>query len=210
MADGRYSRIELHALVRCGHESGTPVSRPVGDRSGRVGHHHEPGQVGVLRAEPVIHPRSQAGSAAEGLASVHLAHAAAVVDAVGPARTNYRQIIRAFGGVRQPIADPQTALSMAFPLALAGQNGRFRLAHGCDRSLETVGHGLAGQLLDERLGIKQIHVARAAFHEEKNHPLGFGRKVRLLGCMRIGGGEGLIPRQHAGQRQRAKAGTAAQ
>ena len=60
---------------------------------------------------------------------------------------------------------------MAFPLALAGQNGRFRLAHGCDRSLETVGHALAGQLLDERLGIKQIHVARAAFHEEKNHPL---------------------------------------
>ena len=26
---------------------------------------------------------------------------------------------------------------------------------------------LAGQLLDERLRIKQIHVARAAFHEEK-------------------------------------------
>ena len=43
--------------------------------------------------------------------------------------------------------------------------------------------------------IKQIHVAQAAFHEEKNHPLGFGRKVRLR-CMRIGGGE-AGPRQHA-------------
>ena len=99
---------------------------------------------------------------------------------------------------------------MPFPLALAGQNRRFRLTHGRDRPLETIGHALAGQLLDERFGIKQIHVARAAFHEEKNHPLGRGREVRLLGCMRIGGGEGLIPRQHACQRQRAKAGAAAQ
>ena len=99
---------------------------------------------------------------------------------------------------------------MAFPLALASQDGRFRFAHRRDRPLKTVGHALAGQLLDERFGIKQIHVARTAFHEEKNHPLGRGRKVRLLGCMRIGGGEGLIPRQHAGQRQRAKAGTTAQ
>src|SRR5687767_854222 len=47
------------------------------------------------------------------------------------------------------------------------------------------GSGGARKLAEHWLGIKQVHLTRAAVHEEMNNCLGFGLKVRRLGLQII-------------------------
>ena len=73
------------------------------------------------------------------------------------------------------------------------------------------GSGLPLPLLQLRLGIEQIHLARAALHEHEDHVLRLGREMRLLGRQRVDLGQrggASLARQQLGQRDRADAARA--
>ena len=78
------------------------------------------------------------------------------------------EVVGAGGDVRQPVGDPEAALAVLLPLALGLKEGRAALAHGGDDGLEAGGQRLAGELVQERLGVEGIEMAGAAFHEEED------------------------------------------
>ena len=49
---------------------------------------------------------------------------------------------------------------------------------------KAVGRQLPVQLVQQRLGVERIHVARAALHEEVDHSLGCRRQRRWTRCQR--------------------------
>ena len=61
-------------------------------------------------------------------------------------------------------------------------------------------------LFEQRLGIVGVDLAGAALHEERDHALGGGREVRLLGRERAGG----IDRGHAGLLEEIEGGKPAE
>src|SRR5262245_52361721 len=69
-------------------------------------------------------------------------------------RANHAQIVGTTGQMRQQLAELHTALAMFGELEWAG--GADVAVLLIKESLNTAGHGLAGVLLDRRLGIEQI------------------------------------------------------
>ena len=81
------------ALVRRGQERGAVLAAAFDQRAGADG--DEAGQVLVLGAEAVCHPRTEARPRGDPLAGVHLQAAAGVVDVVGDHRAEDAQLIDA-------------------------------------------------------------------------------------------------------------------
>ena len=181
--------LDAHALVARWHEAGAPVARPVDDRVLIVLHHDERGQVAVLGTDAVIDPGAERRLAREDGAGVHLTDPGRVVDAVGFAGTDDREVVGAGGDVRDPVGEPLAGLAVLFPGALRGEQRGFGFAHRRDDGAEAVGQALAGQLVQQRLGVEEVHLRRTAFHEEEDDALGTGPDLADAGLQgRAGGG----------------------
>jgi hypothetical protein len=113
-------------------------------------------------------------------ARVHLADAAGVIDAVGPAGTDHGQFVGLRGDMGKPVADPEARLTVLLPRSLGGKNGRVEFTHRRDHAAEALRHGLTGQSVERRLRVEEIDVAGAALHEEKDHAFGPPRHMRWL------------------------------
>jgi len=108
-----------------------------------------------------------------------------MIDTVGNAGADDADLVCYAGVVGKPVRNPKTALAVLLPFALRGEKGGVDLAHSCDGAFEAVWQTLAGQLLQKWLGIEQVKVTGAAFHEEKDDVFGLPEAVRnLAGCGR--------------------------
>ena len=202
-------------LVDGRHEAGPPVPGTAGDLGLLdVLDDDVAGQVLVLGAEAVGHPAPQRRPAAADRAGVHLADAVDVVQPVGDARPDHRQVVGALGDVRQPVGDPHAALAVPRPLPPRLEQGRLHLPHRRDHPLDARRQGLAGEAVDLRLGVERVDLARPAFHEQEDdapaapvarvQAVGSGSKVRPFGRPAPGRAE------QVGQAQRPEAGAAAE
>ena len=177
-----------HALVDGRHETRAPVTRPVDDRGLVILHHDEGGQVGVLAADAVADPGTERGFAAEDRAGIHLADPRGVIDTVGLAGAEDREVVRAGGDVRDPVGEPLARLAMLLPRALGTQQGRLRFAHGRDDGAEALRQPLAGQLVEQGFRVEEVHLRRTAFHEEEDDALGARFDLADAGLERGAGG----------------------
>jgi hypothetical protein len=86
-----------------------------------------------------------------------------------------RQVIDAFGHVRQGAADPAAALPVLFPLEGRLHDGARRAGYG---GLDAKIYLLAVPLDQLRLVVERVHLADAAVHEELDDPADPGGVVR--------------------------------
>ena len=201
---------EAGPLVDGRHEAGAPVARAAGDgRPHDVLEHHVGRHVLILGADAVADPAPQRGAAGEDRAGVHLADAADVVQAVRPARADHRQVVGALGGVGEPVGDPEAPLPVLLPLAPGGQQRGVALSHRRDDGLEGRRQGLAGQLVELRLGVERVDVARPPLHEQEDDALGPARSAPG-GRRRRGRGTRRVEAEQVRQAEGAEAGAAIQ
>ena len=164
-----HSAVELRPLIDRRHETRSPVPRAAGDCGTRgVLHHHETRQVGILAPEPIGHPASERRTTRERRARVHLADTANMIEPVGPARLDHRQVVCARRDVREPVRNPDPALSVLLPFSPGCQKRRAAFAHRCDHRFEARGQRLPGQTVERGLGIERVDVARTTFHEQED------------------------------------------
>ncbi len=148
--------------------------------------HHESRQVLRLAAETVQHPRAHRRPAHLNAAAEQQQLPGMMVEGVGVHRAHQAQIVRAGADVRDVVGKLDAALAVRLERARAGQHRGVRLGEGQAQVLGHLGRQrLAAPLLQVRLGVEEIDLAGAAFHEHEDHVLGLGGKVRLLGRQRI-------------------------
>ena len=92
--------------------------------------------------------------------------------------------------MRDPVGEPLAGLAVLLPCALRAEERGLGLAHRGDDRAEAVGQALAGQLVQERLGVEEVHLRRTALHEEEDDALGAGLDLADAGLQgRAGGGD---------------------
>ena len=170
--------LHAHTLVDRRHESGSPVARPVDYLRRGVLQNDEGRQVGVLGPEPVGHPAAEGRTTGEDRSGVHLADAGRMVDAVGPAGADYRQLVGALRHLREPVGDPQARLPVLLPGPPRRQDGRAEFPHGRDHLAEALGDRAASQTVQRRLRVEGVEVARTTFHKEEDHAASPRTQVR--------------------------------
>ena len=139
-------------------------------------HDDKPGQILVLAAEPVRHPRAHAGPDQPGLPTIHQHERRFVIGHVGMHRTDHRNVIDAFRCVRENLTDFRAAL--AVPLEFV--RTRKRRAGLSFRTQVVHREKFPGILLQRWLGIERINVRRPTIEKNMNDPLGLGSELRLL------------------------------
>ena len=132
-------------------------------------------QVLILRAQAVGHPGTDAGTDERVAAGVQLQQGASVGRVVGMDGANHAQIIGPRTDVREQVADGQAALTVL--LELPGRLQQVARA-GELHPRFLAGKRLAVVPLQRRLGIKRVHLRRAAVHEQEDDPLGLRLEVR--------------------------------
>ena len=93
--------------------------------------------------------------------------------------SDHAEIVSDLCGVRQEFAEIHPALAVFLELPRAAKEFAAGFVGEAVLNVAAVIHAVA--TLQLGLGIGEVHVARAAVHEQGNHCLGPGRKVRLLG-----------------------------
>ena len=171
--DRRTFVAELRALIRRGQESGAPVLGRRRERSLSSVRITKRGRFSIGGAESVGDPRAQRRPAGEDRAGVHLAHGADVIQPVGPAGAEHAQDRRHAARCSGYQSETQSPLCpCCLQVRLDGISVLLDRAHRGDRLCRRSRHRLAGEFLEFRLGIEQVDVARAAFHEQPDDGLG--------------------------------------
>ena len=144
---------------------------PRGSRSSE--HHHESRQVLVGRAQSVCHPGAHRRPARQNRPGVHLAHRADVIQTVRPAGAD-DVISSTCSAMFAYQSDTHMPLwPYCFQLRREAIRALCAGAAGSLRGLaDRIGDRLAVELGEQRLGIEQIHLAGAAFHEKEDDGLG--------------------------------------
>ena len=108
-----------------------------------------------------------------------------MVEAIGPAGADDAEVIGMFCDAGQPVGHPDPTLPVLFEDPFCWHEGIAGRAHRRQWAAERFGHRLTRQLLQHRLGIKEVKVTRAALHEKPDD--GFGRRgtARQLRGQRI-------------------------
>ena len=206
---------DVRALVDARQEAAAPQLR-ADDRLARA-EHHEAGQVLVLRAQAEGQPRAEARPDRLHVARVHHQQRRLVIRVVGVQRAEHADVVDAAGDVREEVGDLDAALAARPRRERRGHE----LAASCGGPVIDRGRrGLAGVLLQGRLGVEGVDVRRPAVHEQEDHPLRPRGEVRRPGGQRIGRDRRLRRRpgprtpagpdqepgvgQHAPQAQRAE------
>ena len=181
--NGRAFRAQRRALEARGQVAIAPVRRAT-LRIADFWQHDKSGQVLVQRAKAVVHPRADAGVAAEAIAAVHLIHRGGVVHAVHGAATEEANVIGDLGEMRPIVRHVRAALTVLgelegtlhiVALAALHRGGLLVLA---DELLEV-------QFRQRGLGVEGVDVRGAAFHHEEDDVLRLRRQMAILGCERI-------------------------
>ena len=151
-------------------------------RAVRIGHHDVGRQRIALRAQPVHDPRAHAGETRHDAAGEQFVLRRRVDDHVAVARADDGEVVDALGRVREQVGDFDAALAVFLKRALGAE----QLAHPSDelilRLAELRRPRLAVQLVQQRLGIEGLEVARPAGHERKMTDFAFGGQMRRLGA----------------------------
>ena len=148
------------------------------------------------------------GRPGQDFAGIHLADRAHVIDAIGMAGAQHRDLIHVFGDIRQPVGNPKAALAVLFERVARGIKTVVRGAKSALQCFGMIGrrHRLPGIFHQRGLGIEQIDMAGRAFHEAPDDGLGARRDLRFLGSQRINGsGAVSILIQHGGERDGGQA-----
>ena len=170
--------------------AGRQEARPVGRRASldparRIGQDEKRGQVLVLGPQAVADPASQARLSHQDRAGVDLVNGLGVIDAVGPARADHREVVGAVPEVRQEVGDRDAALTALAKRPASGeQRVVSHLAPGGHRP-EAGRQRLARQALQIGLGVERLEMARAAMHEQVDHAPRPGWKMRSVRCQRV-------------------------
>ena len=176
--DRRALRPERRALIERREKAVRPV-RGAALRKVDLGKNDESGQVLIRRAESIRHPRADRRVAAEAVARVHVVARRRVVDRLSDATAVVAKIVGDRSQAREEPVHRQPAL--AGSLELEGALDEVALA-GRHRARELV---LAMELLhvelvELRLGIERVDVARSALEEEEDARLRATRDVTGL------------------------------
>ena len=199
------------ALVDGGHVARAPVLGAADGAAGRVEHHHEPRQVLVDRAEPVVHPAAERGRPAEQLAAVHHQHGAAVDGALGVHALDERDVVDAGGQVGEQVADPRAALAVLPEVPLGTDDAALVAVAAAALGLHL--DGLAVEPVELGLVVEGVDMARAAVHEQEDDALGLARQQGRLARQRVGPRAGQrrdaverlrLPREEPVMRQHAR------
>ena len=173
-----------HALVNRRQETGTPHRRPAAEIPSAL-QDHERRQVVSFAAQPVAEPRSHAGTTRDAAAGVDEQLGRRVIEQVGVDRFDDRDLIDDACQMRHDFGKLRPALAMTGKLEpwpehrRIGLNERVTLAFD-DRRWNR----FAFQLRKLRFVIEHFQLARCAGHEQIDHPLCLGRKMRRLRCER--------------------------
>jgi hypothetical protein len=179
----RALRPERRALKAGGEVAVAPVGRaPL--RIAHLGQHDEAWQVLVQRTQTVVHPRTDAGVAAETVAAVHLIHRGRVVHAVHGAAAEEADVVGHLREVRPIFRHVRAALAgldelegtlhiVAFPALKRGH-----LLPFANEFLEV-------QFRQRGLRVKGVDVRRPAFHHEEDNVLRLRWQMTILGRERI-------------------------
>ena len=199
----------MRALVSRGQETRAPIRRPSPDPL-VVREHHERRHLLIDRTETVGCPSAQGRPPGKDRPRVHLPVGSDVVHAFRPAGSDHSQVIDMLGDAGIPIRNPQSASAVALPLPVRRHDGHaMGSGRARDRQVERWRGDLSGQLLEERLRVEQIDVARSAFHEQPNDRFRSRRVMRGLGDQRTrfrgrSRGDSSIASQKVGQRHGSK------
>ena len=98
-------------------------------------------------------------------ARIHLQDRAAVGEGIAVERLHHSQLVHVLREMREGVGTPQPGLAVLAEGATAGLKDRAGLAVAA----ELVVDGLAIPALQLGLVVKEIHLRRAAEHEEKDH-----------------------------------------
>ena len=175
---------ELHALMLRRQEPAAPqprverlidLARRDQDDEGR--------QVGVVAAQPVMHPRAHARAAGDLRSGLEERDRRIVVDRLGEHRADDAQVVDDLGGVRQQVGDPGAAAAvLREPELRPGERQRRLVARHAGEPLalaHRIGQLLAVARLEQRLVIERLELRRPAGHEQVDDALGLGRHVEL-------------------------------
>ena len=120
------------------------------------------------------------------------------------------EVIGNLRGVRQQLAEVHAALAVFLEFPRAAEEFAAGLVGEAVMDIAAIVHAVTA--LQLRLGIDEVHMTRAAVHEQRNHCLGLGREVRLLGLQVkaalpardvLGCTEQFLPLQQPRQREAA-------
>ena len=213
LATGGRARRDVGDRLRAGHDerslmrAGEEVVRI--DLRARVGllgrDDHEGRQIAVHRAQPVAHPRPEARAREGERAGVHAERGVVMIRVRGVQRADERELVHARRDVREQRADLGAALPVPreLPLRALEKNA---LVAGAVLDFGMVGLDLLAVIAREGgLGIEGVHVRDAAGHEQKNHALGLGGKLRRERRERITAVGEQLPHD-AGKQQRTSDG----
>ena len=166
-----------------GHVPVGPVLGTANGATARVEHDNEPGKVLVDRAETIISPCSQAGTATDNAARIHHQQSGTVNGRVGGHGVEKSDIVNTFGKVWKQIRHPLATLPVLFEFPAWFNDASFVLVTTTTKRLDIdrlVIH--AGHLW---LAVKRINMARTTVHEQEDYILCFRLKVWLLGSQWI-------------------------
>ena len=144
-----------------------------------IEHHYVGRQILIHRAKAISDPRTKARVALPQKSSVHLQQTRAMREAVRVARTNNRHIVDVTGQIGEQVGNLDPRLAMPGELVSAGEQ-RAGIAHLEQGVAIERRDRLASVLIQGRLGIEQIDLARSAVHEQIDASLGPRREMWLL------------------------------
>ena len=175
----RLLRAQHRALIQAWQEAVGPVVHAIDRVTAGVGQHHVGRQLVRHAAKRVCQPGAEARPAQHGWdAGVHVADGDLVAVVSGVHAADHAKVIGDAGRVRQQLAEihPALAVFLEFPRAAE------QVAAGFvgEAVMHVAAVLLAVETRQFRLGIGEIHVARAAVHEERNHRLRLRSVVRLF------------------------------
>jgi hypothetical protein len=143
----------------------------------------ERGQVLVVAAEPVVHPRAHARTPRDLRARLQERDRGIVVDRLRVHRPDNTEVVDDAGGVREEVGDPRAVLPV---LAEAEDRSRERDGRLVPRHARQplplahrVGQLLAVARVQHRLVVERLDLRGATRHEEVNDPLRPGGMVQL-------------------------------
>ena len=198
----RAARAEFRAAMHRRQPAVLPQQRAVRAVAIGIAQHHVGRQILILRAERVAHPRAERRAAQKDFSRAQQHQRLAVVVVLAVHRAHERQLIRERGEPRQRVAHIHATLAAPSEAPRASEDAVGFAA--LLKRLHALAMRLAVELVEQRLRVEQIHLARPADLREKNDCLRAGRNIRGTRSERRSRAA-RCARQQRIHRQRAKA-----
>ena len=184
--DGVAAGAELYALVDRGQEAAAPVGIAAARAFLARAEDDEAGQILRFAAQAVADPGPHARPAEDHRPGGHHDLAGSVVERVGGNALDDGQVVHNLGQMGQQFGQLDSRLAMPGELELRAQQPGIRIDERRAIALEQIGRGqFAIKFGELGLVVEELQMARAARHEQKNHPFGLGGEMGRPGRQRI-------------------------